>query len=501
MLTLYNTLTKKKETFKPLKDNEVNLYTCGPTVYHYSHIGNMRTFLFEDILKRTLTANGFNVKHVMNITDVGHLTSDADEGEDKMEKGARREGKTAQEIAEFYTKAFKENLKELNIIEPDIWCKATDHIKEQIDWIKKLEQKGYTYKISDGIYFDTGKFPEYGKLSGQKLNELKEGARVEKNPEKKNPTDFALWKFSPKDRKREMEWDSPWGKGFPGWHLECSVMSQKYLGETIDIHCGGIDLIPTHHTNEIAQAEAVTGKPFVRYWLHGEFVIINPFIGAIIACVHCKQKNKITEQDLQKEGGFKKTCENCEKELSAEIKMSKSDENFTTLFTIKEHEFDPLAYRYLILNTHYRNKLNFSWKAMQGAQNTLENLYALTAELGEPKIGCAEFEQKFNDALNEDLNTPKGLAVVWDLLKSDYPPEAKKASLLKFDTILGLNLHLAKPIKVPDEIKKLAQEREAMRKQKNWMKADELRAVSAVKGYDIEDTPSGWVIKKRKQKK
>jgi cysteinyl-tRNA synthetase len=496
MLTLYNTLTKKKEIFKPLKGNEVSLYTCGPTVYHYSHIGNMRTFLFEDILKRTLTANDFKIKHVMNITDVGHLTSDADIGEDKMEKGARREGKTAQEIAEFYTKAFKKNLKELNIIEPNIWCKATDHIKEQIDWIKKLEQKGYTYKISDGIYFNTKKFPEYGKLSGQKLNELKEGARVEKNPEKKNPTDFALWKFSPKDIKRDMEWDSPWGKGFPGWHLECSVMSQKYLGETIDIHCGGIDLIPIHHTNEIAQAEAVTNKPFVQYWLHGEFVIINPFIGAVIACVHCKHKNLIAEEDLQTEGGFKKICGKCGKELSAEIKMSKSDENFTTLFTVKEHKFDPLAYRYLILNTHYRNKLNFSWKAMQGAQNTLENLYALAGKLGKPKSNCPEFEKRFSEALNDDLNTPKGLAILWELLKSDNPPEAKKASLLKFDKILGLNLHLAKPIKVPDEIKKLAKKREELRKEKNWAEADKIRDEITKQEFKVDDTPAGPVIKK-----
>lgn len=496
MLSLFNTLSKKKEAFKPLKGREVSLYTCGPTVYHYSHIGNMRTFLFEDILKRTLMANGFTVKHVMNITDVGHLTSDADMGEDKMEKGARREGKTAQEIAAFYTLAFKENLKELNIIEPDIWCKATDHIKEQVDWIKKLEQKGFTYKTPDGIYFDTSKFLDYGKLSGQKLNELKEGARVEINKEKKNPTDFALWKFSPKDKKREMEWDSPWGKGFPGWHLECSVMAQKYLGETIDIHGGGIDLIPTHHTNEIAQAEAVTGKLFVRFWLHGEFVVINPYIGTVVMCASCGAKNTVEDKDLKKDGGFEKKCAACGKAITAEIKMSKSDDNFTTLFTVKEHKFNPLAYRYLILNTHYRNKLNFSWKAMQGAQNTYENLYYIAGELGKPKTGCAEFEQQFSEALNDDLNTSKGLAILWELLKSDNPPEAKKASLLKFDKILGLNLHLAKPIKVPEEIKKFAKKREELRRQKKWEGADKIRLEIAKAGFKIDDSPAGPVLKK-----
>jgi len=454
MLTLFNTLTRKKELFKPLHDNEVGLYPCGPTVYNYAHIGNLRTYIFEDILKRTLIADGFKVKHVMNITDVGHLTSDADTGEDKMEKGAVREHKTVWEIADFYTQAFINNLNDLNILQPDIWAKATDHISEQIDWIKRLEVKGFTYRTSDGIYFDTSKFNNYGQLTGQKLDELKEGARVEKNPEKKNPTDFALWKFSPKDTKRQMEWDSPWGKGFPGWHIECSVMSQKYLGDTIDIHCGGIDHIPIHHTNEIAQAEAVTGKPFVRYWLHGEFL-----------------------------------------NIEGENKMAKSAENFITLGTVKEKGCSPLALRYLVLNTHYRKKLSFSWASLEAAQNALENLYALTADLGEPNIGCAEFEQKFQAALNDDLNTPKALAVVWDLLKSDYPPAAKKASLLKFDKILGLNVQLAKPIIVPAEIKELAKQREVLRQQKKWDEADALRDEIAKQGFQVDDTPAGSVIK------
>ncbi|MBU0598364.1 cysteine--tRNA ligase [Patescibacteria group bacterium] len=455
MLSFYNTLTRKKEAFKPLNDKEAGLYTCGPTVYNYAHLGNLRTYLFEDILKRVLINNGYAVKHVMNITDVGHLTSDADEGEDKIETSALKEKKTVWEIAEFYTKSFKQSLADLNISEPDIWCKATDHIQEQIAWIKKLEEKGFTYKISDGLYFDTSKFGGYEKLRGQKTSDMKEGARVEKNTEKKNPSDFALWKFSPQDSKRQMEWNSPWGKGFPGWHLECSVMAQKYLGETFDLHCGGIDHIPTHHTNEIAQAEAVTEKPFVNYWLHGEFLVIGK-----------------------------------------DVRMGKSEGNFITLNTVKEKNVNPLAYRYLVLGTHYRKKLNFTWEALQAAQNALDNLYALVANLGEPKIGCAEFEQKFSEAINDDLNTPKSLAIVWDLLKSDYPNEAKKASLLAFDKIIGLNLRQAKPIAVPKEIKELADKREQARQAKDFTTADKLRDEINKAGFKVEDTLAGPVIKK-----
>ena len=457
MLQLYNTLTRMKEPFTPLKPGEVSLYTCGPTVYNYAHIGNLRTYIFEDLLKRVLSSNEYRIKHVMNITDVGHLTSDADEGEDKMEKGAAREHKTVWEVAEFYTKEFKNNLADLNISEPDVWCKATDHIKEQVAWVQKLEEKGFTYITSDGVYFDTNKLPNYGKLTGQKLSELKEGARVEKNSEKRNPTDFALWKFSPKGSKRQMEWESPWGKGFPGWHLECSVMARKYLGETIDIHCGGIDHIPVHHTNEIAQVEAVTGKPFVRIWMHGAFL----------------------EMD--------------------KTKMAKSGENFITLQTLKDKKIQPLSYRYFCLGTHYRKRLNFSWEALEAAQNGYENLCALTAGLGEPKIGWAEFEKTFTDAVNDDLNMPKALGVVWDMLKSSNPPHAKKASLLKFDEVLGLNLKDAKPIEVPDDVRKLMEQREELRKQKKWDESDQLRDEIADKGFRVEDTPAGTIVKQRRR--
>ncbi|MFA6098704.1 MAG: cysteine--tRNA ligase [Patescibacteria group bacterium] len=453
-MLLYNTLTRKKETFKPIFKKWVTLYTCGPTVYNYAHIGNLRTYVFEDILVRVLEINGYNVKRVMNITDVGHLTSDADEGEDKLEKGAQREHKTVWEIAKFYTQAFKKDMADLNLLPPTIWAKATDHIKEQINWIKKLEKKGFTYKITDGIYFDTSKFKTYGQLHGQAASDLREGARVEKNPEKRNPTDFAVWKFAPFGQKRQMEWLSPWGEGFPGWHIECSVMAQKYLGETIDLHTGGIDHIPIHHTNEIAQAEAVTGKTFVNYWLHGAFL-------------------KLDKGD----------------------KMAKSANNFITLQTLKDKKINPLAYRYFVLGTHYRKPLTFTWAALKGAQNALDNLYAIAGELGEPKIGCAEYEEKFMSAVNDDLNTPKGLAVMWNMLKSKNPPAAKKASLLKFDEILGLDLVKAKPIRVPVEIKQLAEEREILRNKKDFAGADIIREQIKKAGFRVEDTPAGAIVK------
>lgn len=456
-ISLYNSFSRKKEQFTPL-GTTVSLYTCGPTVYNYAHIGNLRTYLFEDILKRVLLYNTYQVNHVMNITDVGHLTGenegDADQGEDKMEKGAAREHKSVWDIAATYTDAFKKDLAHLNIIEPGTWCKATDHIPEQIEWIKQLEKKGFTYTITDGVYYDTSKFPAYGTLTGQKLSQLKEGARVEKNKEKRNPTDFALWKFSPKGSERQMEWESPWGIGFPGWHIECTAMAVKYLGETIDIHCGGIDHIPTHHTNEIAQAEAVTGKQFVRTWMHGEFLVLD------------------------------------------KAKMAKSGDGFITLQTVIDHGIDPLAYRYFTLGTHYRKPLTFSWEALQAAQNGYENLLALAANLGDPKIGCAEFEQKFLEVVNDDLNMPKALAVVWDMLRSDNPDSAKKASLLKFDHVLGLNLADAKPIEVPDEIQQLAKRREELRAQKKWDEADKLRQEISEKGFRVDDTPAGPVVKR-----
>ena len=324
-LYLYNTLSRKKEEFKAIDRSEIGLYTCGPTVYNYAHIGNLRSYIFEDILKRVLKYNDYNVRHIMNITDVGHLTGDMDMGEDKLEKGAKREGKTAWEIAKFYEEAFIDDLKKLNIEMPDKWTRATEYIDEQIDLIKILEEKGYAYKISDGVYYDTSKFKNYNKLSHLDIETLREGARVEKNEEKKNPTDFALWKFSPKDKKRQMEWKSPWGIGFPGWAIECSAMSMAELGEQLDIHCGGIDHINVHHTNEIAQSEAATGKQFFNYWMHGAFLNIK--------------------------GGKK---------------MAKSEGNFLTLENaLIKKEIDPLVYRFAALQTHYRKPMEYSEEVMK----------------------------------------------------------------------------------------------------------------------------------------
>ncbi|MBI4215413.1 MAG: cysteine--tRNA ligase [Parcubacteria group bacterium] len=461
---LYNTLTRQKELFTPTDPKQVTLYTCGPTVYHYAHIGNLRAYVFEDILKRALKYSGYPVLHVMNITDVGHLTSDADEGEDKIEKGARREGKTVWEIANFYTKAFKKDIKRLNIRNPDIWCKATDHIPEQIALIQTLEQKGLTYKISDGIYFNTSKFPRYGDLAQLDIEGLKEGARIGKHGEKRNPSDFALWKFSPKDTQRQMEWDSPWGKGFPGWHIECSAMSMKYLGETIDIHCGGIDHISVHHTNEIAQSESATGKPFVRYWLHGEHLLIG-------------------------ESGEK---------------MAKSGENFITLQTLMDKGIDPLAYRYLLLTAHYRSKLQFSWESLEAAQTAYYKLRQTISAMPQAKQPLSKaaknYKKSFISAINDDLNAPRAIALLWEIVKSDKIPEPEKKKLvLNFDRVLGLNLGKPLPTieyKIPQEILALANKREEARKNKNWPLADQIREDIEKRGYTIEDTKDGYQIKK-----
>ncbi|MGB9857722.1 MAG: cysteine--tRNA ligase [Dictyoglomaceae bacterium] len=457
-LYLYNTLTRKKEVFKPINPPFVGMYTCGPTVYNYAHIGNLRTYIFEDILKRVLLYNGYRVKHVMNITDVGHLTSDADEGEDKIELEAKKERKNAWQIAEFYTEAFKRDIKKLNILEPDIWCKATEHIDDFIALIKVLEEKGYTYRTSDGIYFDTSKLPDYGKLAGQDLEGILPGARVEVNPEKKNPWDFALWKFSPKNVKRQMEWDSPWGVGFPGWHIECSAMSTKYLGQPFDIHCGGIDHIPIHHTNEIAQSEAAYDKPMANYWLHGEFLVLG------------------------------------------EKRMGKSEGNFITLSVLEEKGYNPLAYRYFCFTAHYRSPLKFTWFAIDSAQRALNRLYENIKRYPKQDVEFhKEYEEKFHLAINDDLDMPKALSIVWELIRDDtVAPEVKRATLIQFDKVLGLSLDSPPEIKieVPEEIWNLLEERERARKEKNWELADKIREEIKNKGYIVEDTPQGPRIRK-----
>ena len=468
MLKLQNTLTGKKEIFKPIKNGKVGLYTCGPTVYWYAHIGNLRTYLFEDILKRTLEYQEYKVNHTMNITDVGHLTSDADTGEDKLEKGAKREKKTAWEIADFYAKAFKKDLKLLNIKEPNIWVKATDTIDDQINLIKILEKKGFTYKIKDGIYFNTSKLKTYGRFFRKKKIDLRAGARVKMASGKKNLTDFALWKFTPKGTKRQMEWQSPWGVGFPGWHTECVVMGIKNLGIPFDIHCGGIDHISIHHTNEIAQAEAAYKKDLAKFWLHGEFLILKQ--GKMAK----SEGNIITLKDL----------------INPAPKQVRSG---------TRKKFNPLSYRYLCLNAHYRSKLTFSWNAMKGTENSLNNLYQKTEEI-KSQIPNTKFQilknnsyqKKFLEFISDDLDMPKALALMWQLIKDKkVSPKEKYNLLLDFDKVLGLNLGKIKKTKIPKEIMELAAEREKCRKQKKWEKSDKIRKKIKKKGYIVKDTKSG----------
>lgn len=465
MIKIYNTLTRKREVFRPLRAKSVGFYACGPTVYWYAHIGNLRTYIFEDILKRVLEYNGYQVKHVMNITDVGHLTSEADTGEDKMEKGARREGKTAWEIAKFYTKAFKKDIKRLNIKEPTPWVRATDYIKEQIELIKILEKKGFTYKIPDGIYFNSAKLKDYGKLAGPKKRKIIAGARVEMVPGKKNPADFALWKFTPPGVKRQMEWPSIWGRGFPGWHTECVAMAIKYLGIPFDIHCGGIDHIPIHHTNEIAQAQAIYKKNLANFWLHGEFLIV-------------------------KRG-----------------RMGKSEGNIIILENLIKNKFNPLAFRYLCLTTHYRSKLNFSWKSLKAAQNALDKLYQKMAEIQSENLvqsprqrKFSYWEKKFLDFINDDLNAPRALALMWEVVKKKGLSNKEKSKiLLDFDKIFALNLAKIKKPKIPQEISKLVELREKYRKIGDYKKADEIRRELKERGYWVEDTKEGPKIKKKRE--
>lgn len=458
---LYNTLLRAKEIFQPIRPGEVGLYTCGPTVYNYAHIGNLRTYLFEDILKRTLSYNGYSVKHVMNITDVGHLTGDRDMGEDKLEKGARREGKTAWEIAADYTRAFQEDIERLNILPPSIWCKATDTIPEQIALIQVLEEKGFTYLTRDGVYFDTARFPEYTRLSHQNLDALQEGARVEKNPEKRNATDFALWKFSPQGAQRQMEWDSPWGVGFPGWHIECSAMSMKYLGDQLDIHCGGTDHIDVHHTNEIAQSEAATGKPFFKVWMHGAFLII---------------------------AGGKK--------------MAKSEGNFLTIENaFLKQNMDPLAYRYATFLTHYRKPMEYSEDAMDAALNGLQHLRnqvrTLKDDAGDSQGGSidVEFRDKFLREINDDLNMPRAMAVVQALLKSELKAADKLVTLYDFDQVLGFDLEQVQQEEMlPEDIRQMADDRLKARADKDWARSDELRDAIQARGFLVQDTPRGTKV-------
>ncbi len=456
VLKLYNTLTRKKEVFKPLHGKKVNMYSCGPTVYWYQHIGNMRGYFCWDILKRTLIFEGYSVKNVINITDVGHLTSDADEGEDKMEKAAKKEGKSAKEISEHYAGVFMHDLKELNILPPSIWAKATDHISDQIKLIKKLEEKGYTYKTSDGIYFDTSKVKDYGKLGRTNAKELQAGKRISMK-EKKHATDFALWKFSPSadsKEKRQQEWESPWGIGFPGWHIECSAMSSKYLGEQFDIHTGGQEHIQVHHTDEIAQSESAFGKkPWVKYWLHNAWLLFN--------------------------GG----------------KMSKSSGSTYTLSDIEKKGFSPMHLRYLFLTTHYRKPLNFTFDKLEAAKRSYERLKNIVSSLEDDGKENKEYLKEFEKKMDDDLNYPEALQVLWKLLR-DEKAKREYNAVKKMDEVLGLELFKEEKTEVPSEVKKLVDEREKARGEKNWKRADEIRDKIKSRGFVLEDTKEGVVVRK-----
>lgn len=453
---LYNTLTRKKEIFRPLEDNIVKMYSCGPTVHWFAHIGNLRYFIFVDTLKRVLLYNGYEVKHVMNITDIGHLSSDADEGEDKMTLALKRENKpltlkAMRELADYYTSKFVDDLRKLNILLPDIMPRASEHIKEDIELIEILEKKGFTYKTSDGIYFDTSKLKDYGKLAGKVEDDVK--SRIV-NPEKKNHRDFALWKFNEK-----IGYDSKFGKGFPGWHIECSVMSTKYLGKTFDIHTGGIDHIQIHHTNEIAQNEAAYGEKMANFWLHCHFLKV----------------------DMQK--------------------MSKSLKNIYVLNDLIERGINPMAFRYLCLTTHYRSELNFTWNSIQSAQKSYLRLKELVNEFRSDDSEFSgdeikKYEDLFLKAINDDLNTPEALAIIWNIVRSRNPGSLKFYLIEKFDQVLGLKLTEIEEHEIPEEIIKLAEEREILRKNKEYDKADEIREIIRKKGYVVEDLKEGYRIKR-----
>ena len=459
----YNTLTKQKDKFIPISENEVKIYSCGPTVYKDATIGNMRTNIFQDVLRRVLKYNGYKIKHVMNITDVGHLVSDGDEGEDKMIKSAKEEHKTPLEIAEHYTKLFFQDLEDLNIEMPEIICKATEHIPEMLEYVKKLVENGYAYETSTAIYFDISKLDKYPILSNIDIEEQKAGARIDVDPEKRNPYDFALWIKAPENHL--MKWDSPWGPSYPGWHIECSAMGQKYLGEQFDIHTGGIDLIPTHHENEIAQSKGACGKIPANYWLHGEYLLIN--------------------------GG----------------KMSKSLGNVYLIKDIKERGYDPIVYKLLCYSCSYRIKLNFTWEGMEATSKSLDRLRNgyKTHKEGKDKLDeqdrkkLEEIEHNFHEAINDDMNMPLAMSYVWETVRYNKKSPEVADLLLKFDTVLGLKIDKEPEqgeVEIPQEILDLMEQRKQARQDKNWTESDRLRDLIKEKGYEVKDTKDGMNISK-----
>ena len=466
-LTFYNTLTRKKEEFHSIDENRVRMYSCGPTVYSYAHIGNFRTYIFMDTLRRVLKYNGYELKHVMNITDVGHLESDADEGEDKMEKAARKEKKDPYEIANFYTEIFLKDMEKLNIDKPEIITKATENISQMIEYVKEIIKNGYAYETSKGIYFDISKLDKYPVLSNRKLDDQIAGARVDVDPEKKNPYDFALWIKAPENHI--MKWESPWGLSYPGWHLECSTMGRRFLGEEFDIHTGGVDHIPTHHENEIAQSKGATGKIPAHVWMHCEY--------------------------LQVDGG----------------KMSKSLGNTYTISQLQEKGISPLAFKLFCFTAHYRNKLNFTFEGAYGAQKALERLYDSyiknangVDDVDEDII--KEYAERFLAYINDDMNMPGAMSVVWEIARNAKKSIKFADLLLKFDKVLGLDMKNAENYllefkheeseELPEEIKALVEERKQARAEKNWAKSDEIRDRIISLGYSIKDTKDGIIVKK-----
>lgn len=456
-ISLTNTLSRKKEKFTPIKSTFVGIYSCGPTVYRNVHIGNLRTYIASDLLKRMFIYNGYEVKHVKNITDVGHMrTTGADEHYDPIINEALREGKTPLEISQHYTDLYRADEKKLNITPADTNPKATEHISEMIEMIKKLLEKGFAYEVEGTVYFDVKKFKDYGKLSGNtldKMDQLLEAVRVSVETDKKDSADFSLWKSA--EEGRVMSWDSPWGKGFPGWHIECSAMATKYLGNHFDIHTGGEDLVFPHHEDEIAQSEAAFGEKFVNYWSHAGYLLVDG------------------------------------------KKMARSAGNFYILADIEKKGFNPLAFRYLALTTHYKSRLNFTWKSLTAAATALNNLYReISSYSSEAKIGCAEFEQRFLEAINDDLDLPKALVVTQELVASNYPDSAKLESLVKFDQVLGLGLADVAAQAIPNKVKDLVEQREKARLTKDFAKSDELRKQIAEAGFEVVDEAAGPKLKK-----
>lgn len=462
-IKLYNTLTRKEENFTPLEGNEVRIYSCGPTVYSYAHIGNFRSYVFMDNLRRVLKYNGYNLKHVMNITDVGHLESDADEGEDKMEKAARKENKNPYEIAEFYTKAFFEDMDKLNIDRPEIIAKATEHIPEMLEYVKEIIKNGYAYETSKGIYFDISKLDKYPLLSNRKMEEQIAGARVEVDPEKRNPYDFAIWIKAPENHI--MKWESPWGLSYPGWHLECSTMGRRFLGEQFDIHTGGVDHIPTHHENEIAQARGAIGKVPARFWMHCEFLLVD--------------------------GG----------------KMSKSLGNVYTISQLEEKGITPLGYKLFCFTANYRTKLNFTFEGAMSSQVALERLYDsyLKHKNGKDIIDEKDinsYKEKFLEYVNDDLNMPGAMSVVWDIARNENKSVQFAELLEEFDKVLGLDIKNAENYlkreeeDIPEDIRDIINKRNEARKNKDWAASDSLRDLIIEKGYSIKDTKGGTIVKR-----